>query len=95
MLCGIQEKPPIIVKPAARSIRAKSTSLTTCVHTPTTLRSAVRYAVSYYYISALISSYRESVSFKYERMNGEEQKKKKIPRNIEKLTFLSRSHLYI
>lgn len=47
MLCGIQEKPLIIAKPAARSIHVKSISLTICALTRTTLRSVVKYAVSY------------------------------------------------
>lgn len=51
MLCGIQEKPLIIAKPAARSIRAKSTSLTTCARTRTTRHSVVKYAVSDYFNS--------------------------------------------
>lgn len=47
MLCGIQEKRLTIVQPAARSIRAKSTLLTTCARTRTTRRSVVKYAVSH------------------------------------------------
>lgn len=46
MLCGIQEKHLIIVKHAAKSIRAKSISLIICARIRMTRRSVVKYAVS-------------------------------------------------
>lgn len=78
MLCGIQEKHLIIVKHAAKSIRAKSISLIICARTRMTRRFVVKYAVSnsvFFYLFTFMQFKYGRWSLKINSNEGERGKK--------------------